>query len=266
VIDFGVISLDQTDSSQVESPGHLDVFLGNPNRHLVICSGIAILSGVSSDGDEATAMLRIRLPVKATALLTWTAIAGLASIQNDDSLYTFATDSAVPTLDVNGNAFLNVKVFVYGEPSTLNRISYQTHLLITLDQPVISGTIQWSDAEVAAVGGPPRFQVAAGIEIAGAPGGFEQFQVLFSGSEDAGSETVQGHLHTVSYSLQVPIAQLGTPLLMQAQVIPTTLTTVGGPGRIAVNQVHGPDPVTLTAAHLVESDVNFAVTVIQTPK
>ncbi len=214
------------------------MFLRNPNRHLVVCSEIAIV-GWDSQGDLDRNTVRIKLPVRATALLSWTAIASLASIQHDDSPYTFATDSVQPTVAPDRTVFLEIEIAVQGDLSTLNRVSYQTHLLIALDQPAISGTITWSEADVTTIGGPPRFQVAGRVTNPDPGGGFGSFQELISGSEDAGSEVVQGGVHTVSYSLQVPIAQLQTPLLMAAQIIPGTMSAVDKPAGLGVSQIHG---------------------------
>jgi hypothetical protein len=259
------MDLDSANPSQVESPQRIDVFLGNPNRTLVICSGIA-LPNWDSQGNLDRTIVRVDLHVQATALLTWTAVVGLASISNDDSEFTFATDSAFAAIDPNGNIFLVANIAVQGEPSTMSRFSYQTHLLISKDQPIISGTIQWADSDAKLQGNPPyRFTVTANTLATPSGGGFQYFVPQVTGHEDAGVGIVKNGVHQVSYSLPIPISLLGTPLYVQCDPYPGAFNAVNPGVTLIVPQVNGPVPVLLSNPHLVESDVDFKLSTLQPP-
>jgi hypothetical protein len=155
-------------------------------------------------------------------------------------------------LDSSGNIFLVANIAVQGEPSTLSRFSYQTHLLITKDQPTISGMIQWSDADATVVGNPAyRFTVTAGIMVTPPDGGFQQFVPQVTGHEDAGVGIVKGGVHQVTYSLPIPLSLLGTPIFMQCDPYPGAFRPVNAGYSLLAPQVSGPSPIVLTNMHLV---------------
>lgn len=252
------MDLDSRNSAQVDSARTLSVFLGNPTRHLVVCSGVAIPNW-DSQGSLDPLDVHIKLNVQATALLGWTAAIGLAGLSNDDTEFLFATDHAVAEIDASGELFLNAHIAVQGHPSVLRRFSYQTHLLITKDEPMISGVVSWSEAVATeAAGAAHRFTIAAGTN---APdGAFINYQVLVSGHEDVGaSSPVAGNRRQVAYSLPVPIELLGTPLTMQASMFPGGLDKANPGDVLMVEQVGGANPVLLTNQHLVETGVDFAI-------
>lgn len=76
--------------------------------------------------------------------------------------FTFATDQAELEL-VNGNLELHACIAVQGEPSSLNRFSYEVTVVLQVDEPLIAGTIRWDDGAIA--GGPaagnPWFRLEA---------------------------------------------------------------------------------------------------------
>jgi hypothetical protein len=260
------MDLDSSNPNQVESAQTISVFLGNPSRTLVVCSGIAIPNW-DSQGNLDFLTVRIKLNVQATTLLGSTAVVGLASIENEDSEFTFATNSTHAEIDPSGDIFLVAVIAVQGEPSTLSRFSYQTHLVITKDQPVISGTIQWSDADATVTGNPAyRFTVTAGVMVTPPGGGFQQYVPEVTGHEDTGVGTVRNGVHTVTYSLPIPLSLLGTPLFMRCDPYPGAFTPVHANYFLSVVQVSGPSPVLLTNAQLVEPGVDFAMAAIQPTK
>lgn len=260
------MDLDSADPKQVESAQTISVFIGNPTRTLVICSGIAIPNW-DSQGNLDFLTVRIKLNVQATALLAATAVVGLASIENEDSEFTFATNSTHAEIDSSGNLFLVAVIAVQGEPSTLSRFSYQTHLLITKDQPIISGTIQWADADATVTGNPAyRFTVTAGIMVTPQGGGFQQFVPEVTGHDDAGPGTVQKGVHTVTYSLPIPISLLNTQVFVMCDPYPGAFKPVVGGNLLYVPQVNGPSPVVLTGSHLVEADVDFRMLSVEPNK
>jgi hypothetical protein len=260
------MDLDSSNPNQVESARTLNVFIGNPNRMLVICSGIAIPNW-DSQGNLDRLTVKINLNVQATALLSSTAVVGLASIENEDSEFTFATDSTFAESDSHGNISLVTSIAVQGEPSTLSRFSYQTHLLITKDQPVISGMIQWSDSDATVTGNPAyRFTISAGIMVTPQGGGFQQFVPQVTGHEDAGVGIVKGRIHQVTYSLPIPLSLLGTQIFMRCDPYPGAFTPVNVGYGLGLSQVSGPSPVVLTNTHLVETGVDFQMYALQPPR
>lgn len=80
----------------------LDIFLGNPQNHLLIFSGIAIPSyAVEDDGlQHETVTINLRGPL-VTTLLQSSVTVGLASIANDDTNLVIATDGVSITIDSN---------------------------------------------------------------------------------------------------------------------------------------------------------------------
>src|SRR5215469_13306182 len=89
------IDLNASDPGQVASASVIDVFLGVPQAHMLIFTGIAIPGLGVDNGDTATRSVIVHLGRKATPPLlpnSKAATVGLASIANTDSEFTFASN------------------------------------------------------------------------------------------------------------------------------------------------------------------------------
>jgi hypothetical protein len=274
------VDLDSSLEDQVASASSISVVLGEPRRQLVVCSGIAITEW-ESHAHFNPVDVRIKLNVQATALLGWTAVAGLAGVSDDDNdnPFHFTTDWAYAELDeASGEIFLVTRINVFGDSGSLRRFSYQTHLLIDAEQALISGVISWNETVAHEVADPRfsavpgagrvahRFTVTAGTFDD--PGtGFHIYRPLVSRNERSVVSTdLGGGERHVPYVLPVPAQLLGTPLMMSASVVPGGMVPATGGQLLSVEQVSGPSPVELTTQHLTETDVNFAVVAQARPR
>ncbi|MGA2638147.1 MAG: hypothetical protein ABSF11_10625 [Methylocella sp.] len=154
----------------VDAPSQLHVFVGDPPRELSIFTGVAAPEFEAGGQDRVE--VRVRLGAMATEGFGWTAQAALASISNDDSDFTFATDSASVDLDPSDSVLrLKIAIAAIGGSSILHRISYTVHVLSDPIQAKITGQISWSKS----FGGPtylvtgerkPMFRVDIGQTVA----------------------------------------------------------------------------------------------------
>ena len=87
-----------------------------------------------------------------------------------------------------------------------------------------------------------------------------------TGHEDAGVGIVKNGVHQVNYSLPIPISLLATPLYIQCDPYPGTFEAVNAGVTLIVAQVQGPVPVVLSNVHLVESDVDFMLRTMESPR
>ncbi len=273
---------DKDHPQDVSSPKMLDIFLGTPVHHLLIYTGIAIPEWDSqSSADPEQVQVHLERPIgsdgnpfNVTQLVHYTATVGLASIENKDSDFVFATEDVGVSLTAGGELVLVSNISVTGEPSWLHRFSYQVNAIIDVDEPLISGIIFWSatlasptDENATATlnrtddlftvravvippapdnpfggGGPP--QVVAVGEVTGTL--LEQpadFQERFPGG------------FSVPYVIRnVP---LDVPVHVQVEIQPGAFTPHFSPTDLDLRQVSGPDPITLTLGHMKEPNVNF---------
>ena len=140
---FQPIYLDVHNREQVFSSSMVDVFIGNPTNHMLIFAGVAAPAWNTEDDDlrQAEVIINLRTPV--INVIAQTAVIGLASIGNGDSDFIFATDE-VQVVAVNGNLELHACIAVQGDPSDLNRFSYQANVIVNIDEPLITGTVRWN--------------------------------------------------------------------------------------------------------------------------
>ena len=88
-------------------------------------------------------LLRVFLNVTAHDLQYFSTFVELASIANEETAFTFATDSATVTLEpVTDQLILHINTALLGE-SSLNRISYQVVATALKIESSISGSIRW---------------------------------------------------------------------------------------------------------------------------
>jgi hypothetical protein len=140
------ISLDALQPDQVTGHTVLKADLGVGGRELWVISGFA-MPGWKIDSDSTHRdVCRVRLRVPGGTVEQSTVHVGLASIANDDTEYVFATDDAKVEVDEAGELVLVAHLAVMGEPSVLNRFSYQVVVTSRVVISEISGTISWPTA------------------------------------------------------------------------------------------------------------------------
>jgi hypothetical protein len=257
------IPLDVKNHQQVASSRSIQVRLGNPPAHLVILTGIAIPSWDSQDEDDmngAEVIVNLRMP--AVRLLQWTASIGLANIVNEDSDFTFGTDQVELEL-VKTNLELHACIVVAGEPSYLNRFSYEATAVIEIEEPLIAGTIRWQDGTLdgGPAGGGPWFELRATTHVDdGTPFGRDD-QVLAS---DTGF-VQPSHTGTIN---ELPYALHGLPFEVPLTISVSPNSLVPSPGHLLrLEQVSGPpQPITLTGQRPQVLDLDFEMDAIDVPK
>src|SRR5439155_22281359 len=96
--------LDATTPNDVSSAQVLDVFVGEPPRHLLIFTGIAGPHWDSrGDLDRERVIVKLgRTAVQRPKDGEWSATVGLSSIANSDSDFIFATDAVDVDIDQSG--------------------------------------------------------------------------------------------------------------------------------------------------------------------
>jgi len=136
--------LDVVNASQVSSHQVLEADLGVGGRSLIVASGIACPEWKIDSDEMHRGSWTVHLRIPADRIEQVTTHIGLASIGNDDTGYAFATDTA--SVEVNaatGELDLTVALALMGEPSTLNRFSYQVVATVVRTTSEVTGTIIW---------------------------------------------------------------------------------------------------------------------------
>ena len=148
-----------TTITEVSSPRNLEVFLGNPQRKMMIFTGIAVAHLFSDDDDDDNPVQHETAVIKLGQIVTqapkdgeWTAAVGLTNITNTESDFIFALD-AIPSLKMGhgGELELWVNIGVQGDDSTLVSFSYQVTALLEAREAGLQ-SIQVSDPR-AGIGG-----------------------------------------------------------------------------------------------------------------
>lgn len=251
------IYLDVQNPQQVFSPNMIDVFIGNPTNHMLIFTGVA---GPGWHADEdygggAEVIINLRTPV--VTMVNATAVVGLASIGNGESDFIFATDE-VAVLPVDGNLELHACIFVQGDPSDLNRISYQANVIVNIDEPLITGTIRW-DQQYPPTFAPPRtdplFIVQASIEDPLAPPPFITYLPVGIPDSETQAPFPVGGVYSVPYAIKnVP---LNSPLYITVDVKENSFNQPGGSSLIP-EQTSGPSlPITLVPLNMNVTNLDF---------
>ena len=141
---MATIILHATDPSHVSGASSLEVSLGSPTEQLIILSGIAAPE-ISVDDDEEffENEVIVKLGINVSALEAGVSEVGLASIENDESRFVFATDMYKLEVDEEtAELQLRVHTVVCGEGTKLHRFSYQVVAKVTKVASQISGTIR----------------------------------------------------------------------------------------------------------------------------
>jgi hypothetical protein len=136
--------LDVANPAHVSSHQVLEADLGVGGRSLIVASGIARPEW-SLDSDEVHRdSWTVHLRVPADRIEQVTTHVGLASIGNGDSGYGFSTDTADVVVNAStGELDLTVALALMGEPSSLNRFSYQVVATVVRTTSEVTGTITW---------------------------------------------------------------------------------------------------------------------------
>jgi hypothetical protein len=138
-----MIILHASDPSQVASASSFEVLLGDPAVRLMIFSGIAIPERhVNDDGHLYPDEIVVKLGVNVSLLVKAVSHIGLASISNDDTAFTFATDSGTVEVESGtGELQLRVQSSLRGEDTYLHRFGYQIVAHVRKVSARIAGTI-----------------------------------------------------------------------------------------------------------------------------
>ncbi len=255
----------------VVTPSQLAVYVGSSPRQLLIFSGIAVPEW-RSGGDLDREEVIVRLGATTTPNFGWTASVGLASINNEDSDFIFATDAASVDLDQNdGTLLLHVPIAVQGDTSSLSRFSYMVHVLSDPVQSKITGLISWAryfgDPGFSVLnGGNPMFRVAVGqtINIPTPPGQFQQTQFIETVAGFSSKPAQSGDLWVAAYEID------NVPLGQQWEVRPSLLskTLAGPPAGYYSDGGFQPNPqmVQLTPSFPSAAGVDFTMSFAQLPR
>jgi len=256
-------TLNVNDSNQVVSPAVLDVFVGVPQNHLLIFTGIACPEYASDDNlIREQVIVKLGRTVRNPQLpFPYTAEVGLASIGNEDSDYTFATDDVSVTADPQtGELQLLCDIAVAGS-SKLHRFSYQANVIVDTNEPIISGKIIWKNSTALAL---PQFannlfSVHASIFIPNPPGVFGgTYQKVADGTVIYPPiQTSDGFF--VDYVIENP------PLNVDLYIFCTPVNgafSPAGAGSLNCNQISGPSPVNLALPNLQVGGVDFLLVLV----
>lgn len=141
---MATIILQAADRNQVSGASSLEVSLGSPTEQLIIFSGVAAPEINVNDADEfVDNEVIVKLGVSVSALESGVSEVALASIENDESRFVFATNMS--TLEVDEETAelqLRVHTTVCGEGTKLHRFSYQIVAKVSKVASRISGVIR----------------------------------------------------------------------------------------------------------------------------
>ncbi len=257
-----MISLDANNKDHVDNPRVIEADLGQPNRKMIIFSGIAMPAWIVNDDDHVYHEdVTVNLRRTVLAVDQATVAVGLASFGNDDTTFLIATDTARVDIDPNSQELLlKVAMALQGEHTGLMRFGYQVVATVTTQATGISGTIRWKrdlfDASRLSAGEVAQmFQIAANrVERITPPQGFvfDKYTPLAFGVPKGFSHDESDFL--VPY--EIPGAPYNQPLVVTVAV-GALFRSNGAP---FASQTSGPNPVVLTIAQPGVTNVDFRVT------
>jgi hypothetical protein len=267
----GMIPLDVNDPSTVACHSEISIDFGTPNRKTLICSGIAITEwSVHDDGTiyRETAVLNLRQTV--LAVEQYTIAVGLASIGNGKTNFQFATDATNLQIDPDsGYLMLGVDMALMGDPSALDRISYQVVAVVTTQTTGISGTIRWSKglfdaSSLSATAVAQLFQISAGTSTPFVPP---------PGVDEFGSPTYTPRAYGLTTALSSDANDFILPYNIPGAPYDADLIVVVSPGasfntghQNTVTQTAGPTTIFLTISQPGVSGVDFRVAAATVPR
>ena len=259
-----MIALDANNSDHVSGNRVIEAELGQPDRKMMIFSGIAIPNFNIND-DDRNYLEQVVLNLRRTVLAVEqaTVAIGLASFGNDDTLFLIACDTANLDVDpVSQELLLRADLVLRGEGTGLMRFGYQIVTIVTTQATGISGTIRWEkgifDASRLNAGQIAQmFNITANhVEHINPPSGFafDKYTPVASGVTTGFSKDRQDFI--VPY--EIPGAPYNQPLVVRVEIgnlFHSAFTPVAG-------QFAGPNPVVLTIANPGVTGVDFRVSEI----
>jgi hypothetical protein len=254
----------------VATPQMIAVYVGTTPRQLLIFSGVAIPDWESKRNLDREEVI-VRLGATTTPNFEATAAVGLATIENEDSDFWFAADSATVDADpMDGTLQLHVPIAVLGNPSVFHRFCYMVNVLSDPITAKIAGLISWprfyGDPTFAVLnGGNPMFRIAIGqtVSIPGPPDGFSSTKFIENTAGFSSKPVLAGDRWVAAYEVD------NVPLGQQWQVQPALLggTLVGPPpGYIASPGFSPQQVVQLTPSAPAANGVDFAMAFAQPPR
>ncbi len=269
----GTYTLHAKNPTEVASEGTIEFPAANGNQKVLVFSGIALPAiGTDDEDDIGRPRVFVRLGRFVRNLIQPTSVTvGLASISNDESAFTIATDTALLARDdVTGELFLDVSCGLSGDGTYINRFGYQAVCVIEEDTFRIRGHIVWphdlrdSSQDTPDILNKGVLGIRAGglISVPGStPGSFgtTKWEPYGTGSITNLARTGDGW--DASYEIvNLPPA---TPITVLVDILPGFAPNAAS---LAGSRTSGPDPVVLSGGTPEVDDENFRVTVIAGPR
>jgi hypothetical protein len=138
-----MLTLHANNTNEVVSADSFEVLLGDPAVRLMIFSGIAVPEvRVNDDEHIYPGEVVVKLGVNVNLLVKAVSHIGLAGISNDETAFTFATDSGTVEVEAGtGELQLRVQTALRGEKTYLHRFGYQIVAHVRKVSARIAGTI-----------------------------------------------------------------------------------------------------------------------------
>jgi hypothetical protein len=229
----------------------------------LIFTGIAIPGFESRgqlDGVEVTVDLNARSNLPNPP---FTATVGLAAIYNGSRDLLFATDDVKVITGPNLELLLICNIAVLGDPSSLNRFSYQAMVMLAPDNGTIAGTIRWNPHYLTFVGDEHElFQINA-YSLQPAPGSDPKKDLFLNTvpklekvGATIGSVIREGARMTIPY--EIHDLRLGEQIVLVSVVPkPGAFLVLNSQLPFEFVRTSGPSIITLSTAHQVEKPVDF---------
>lgn len=252
------IHLSVLDPKQVSSPSSFEAHVGEPAKRLLIFSGIAIPEFWTNHDEEVnTQDIVVHLNAFVSSLDKAVSHVGLASIANDETNFLFALDVSKVELDQSGELLLHVWASILGEETLIHRFGYQVVAHVHPVAARIAGTIsvprEILDIEgwdAGAIGG--LFDITANRTDKSTSGPFivETLVPMAWGVTGAVRSSPQANF--VDYTIDA--CPFNVALTVDVKL--RNELVISG---VAVGQVAGPRPVTLTTNQPDATGVDFSV-------
>jgi hypothetical protein len=255
--------------TEVGSVKTITADLGVGGRQLIVTSGIVLWNWVLRDGHTHNEVAVVWLNVFGRNLEAASAFVALASIANEDTGFTVATDTAKVDIDQStGELYLTVNAALSGD-SALNRFSYQVVATIVSLDSSIYGTITWSpdlyvpNPQDAATVGDQLSVMANRYElVAATPGVIAGVPESESDVEHLSPDT-SGRIETFVFDGKECVAtyRITNPhKAMDLKVTVSVLPSFAGGQSVQANRIAGPEVFTLTVQ---QPDVEVDFEIVQ---
>jgi hypothetical protein len=250
-------------STEVGSVHTITADLGVGGRQLIVTSGIVLWNWVLRDDHTHNEVATVWLNVFGRNLEAASAFVALASIANEETGFTVATDTAKVDIDQNtGELYLTVHAALSGD-SALNRFSYQVVATIVSLDSSIYGTITWSpdlyvpNPQDAATVGDQLSVMANRYELVAATPGL----IVRESDVEHLSPDTSGRIETFVFDGKECVAtyRITNPhKAMDLKVTVSVLPSFAGGQKVQANRIAGPEVFTLTVQQP-DVEVDFAI-------